>query len=785
MEEYIVTKRNLNSVSHFNHKILNERPLSDFDKKYSKLAIGKSGNLIYLKDSKIYGSFNIYKDGQFEGLGEFVQNPDNPTSGQLFSNEFRYEEKKDGSSNFFFNKQFHQNLSKKDWHTTEDVPFRYVTDFFGDEYNTTYLATNLGIYIFKPQPNYFNTFLTDESGGNSVRSIYHSEDLIIAKTVNGQHWSSPDGSFDLSFTNSRYLSNAVIDIYRDPKNPNWIWQCGWMASPLLIDLEDKKVHCADKMFVGVLTSFFRSPYSDRLYCLGDDKITYNHTHPKGWEIIEFPIENSSDTLKESNFITAWNDQLLLGTDDGLMILDEEKDKARRFWSNDPSNPFKIRFIHKDKTQADILWLGSKFNGIIKLNTETMEYENYHTDSGLSNDNIHAILEDNQERLWISTNKYLNCLSKDLTTNYLFTESEGISNNEFNKWSHYVDIKTNNFFFGGLNGYTYFNPDSIEEQNNPSPQLLIPLVEKLRKDGKSIVAQNITENKTSFRFDESDLSIQISLNVNQILNNHSNQFEYRIPNIEDQWKSISGNLLTLGKLPYGTYDIEFIANRNKRIASSDIKSIAIEYYKPFYKTVWFFITSLLLFGLLIWLLVRIQTNAISKQNIILEELVEKRTSELNTSNQTKDKLFAILAHDLRNPISSLSNITNKIKFLLKKNRIDELNILADHTQNKVQVLNNSLNNILQWALVSTKKINISYEPVSLLIEMEQILLLYDNDLKEKEIKVNIDLEDKDIVKTDRHILQIIMRNIISNSIKYSTRNAIIDVTFSNNCEGIIR
>lgn len=149
-------------------------------------------------------------------------------------------------------------------------------------------------------------------------------------------------------------------------------------------------------------------------------------------------------------------------------------------------------------------------------------------------------------------------------------------------------------------------------------------------------------------------------------------------------------------------------------------------------------------------------------------LQKRKSEskLKELNRTKDKVFAILAHDLRNPISALGNLSEKVKFLAKNNRLDELDAMASQTDSKLQALNENLNNVLLWAIKESNLIIVKSESISLHDEVQKICDIYSEDIGLKNIFIKNDITKDLMVKSDIKVVQTIIRNLVSNAIKFS-------------------
>ena len=154
-------------------------------------------------------------------------------------------------------------------------------------------------------------------------------------------------------------------------------------------------------------------------------------------------------------------------------------------------------------------------------------------------------------------------------------------------------------------------------------------------------------------------------------------------------------------------------------------------------------------------------------------MRKTAFRLAVLNEDKNKLFAILAHDLRNPIASLSNLSQKVKFLTEEGRLDELDTLAQNTDSKLRALNDNLNNILLWAITESNLVGVNPEKVSLQHEVNKINELYADAIKQKDIIIHNKLPSAEFVYTDLKVLQTILRNLINNAIKFSHSGGAIE------------
>ncbi len=166
----------------------------------------------------------------------------------------------------------------------------------------------------------------------------------------------------------------------------------------------------------------------------------------------------------------------------------------------------------------------------------------------------------------------------------------------------------------------------------------------------------------------------------------------------------------------------------------------------------------------------------------EKEIEEQRDKLAISNATKNKFFRIIAHDLRNPISTLAGSTNVIL-----NDFDEYN--KDQTKSFIGELNklsqttyNLLENLLDWS--SSQMGEIKFEPKTTdlkLLTTENIELIK-RKVDSKNISLNSSITKECNAFADENMVKTIIRNLLSNAVKFTPENGTIDILCS--CENEI-
>jgi len=174
--------------------------------------------------------------------------------------------------------------------------------------------------------------------------------------------------------------------------------------------------------------------------------------------------------------------------------------------------------------------------------------------------------------------------------------------------------------------------------------------------------------------------------------------------------------------------------------------------------------------------------LKESNVRLERAkkqVEERESQLTELNVTKDKLFSIIAHDLKSPFNSIigfSDLLIKDLSSYDSEKVKGFLYIINTTSKHTLVL---LDNLLDWVNLQTCKTIYKPEEQPLQPIILDTLKLLDSSAKIKNISLNL-IQSSDIkVYADINMLQTIIRNLISNAIKFTNKGGKVDINVASN------
>lgn len=176
-----------------------------------------------------------------------------------------------------------------------------------------------------------------------------------------------------------------------------------------------------------------------------------------------------------------------------------------------------------------------------------------------------------------------------------------------------------------------------------------------------------------------------------------------------------------------------------------------------------LTLIILLLILFLYLVKQRSNRILK---IAKDKVQQQNVKLQELNQTKDKFFSILSHDLKGPLNSLTSFSHLLIDHTDSMTKDDIQMLAKDLDKSVRNLYALLENLLEWSRSQTGNIDFTPEVFDFADMLEMNKSLLESQAKNKQIRIIIGSNPKCLVKVHKHSINTVVRNLISNAIKFT-------------------
>ncbi len=150
-------------------------------------------------------------------------------------------------------------------------------------------------------------------------------------------------------------------------------------------------------------------------------------------------------------------------------------------------------------------------------------------------------------------------------------------------------------------------------------------------------------------------------------------------------------------------------------------------------------------------------------------------QLINLNNTKDKLFKVIAHDFKSPFTGVLSMSEMLKDEWDDLSKDDVRDIGESMYYTSKKLYDYFENLMIWAKMQLNEINLILDNVYIHEQMKSVLEIYRLNLEKKNISVNMNIAPDLTAFTDKNVLHLVLRNIIDNSIKYTNNGGYIVIS----------
>ena len=170
----------------------------------------------------------------------------------------------------------------------------------------------------------------------------------------------------------------------------------------------------------------------------------------------------------------------------------------------------------------------------------------------------------------------------------------------------------------------------------------------------------------------------------------------------------------------------------------------------------------------------QISLVAAKRIIVSQNIELRRTISN-----RDKMYSVIAHDLRSPMASIRMVLNLLAHAIPPETIGQEPLdLIDKANRESEETHDLLDNLLKWTKSQTGRLNVVLQEFDLAEVVPGVVDIFVMIAETKHIKLNLNIEEGVEVNADKDMLKTVIRNFISNAIKFSNENSTIDISVKN-------
>ena len=161
------------------------------------------------------------------------------------------------------------------------------------------------------------------------------------------------------------------------------------------------------------------------------------------------------------------------------------------------------------------------------------------------------------------------------------------------------------------------------------------------------------------------------------------------------------------------------------------------------------------------------------------IIERQNAELRATIGNRDKMYSVIAHDLRSPMASIRMVLNLVAASASPELIgQEMYDLLDKANKESEDVHDLLDNLLKWTKSQTGRLTVVRQDLDLNDIIPGVVDIFEMIAQNKHIKLNYQTSASSVIVTaDNDMLKTVVRNFMSNAIKFTPENGSIDIILS--------
>ena len=408
-----------------------------------------------------------------------------------------------------------------------------------------------------------------------------------------------------------------------------------------------------------------------------------------------------------------------------------------------------------------VWIGGQGTGIVKTTYDSSgkyTIETISNKQGLNSNNIQSLVEDHRGYIWAATDDGLSMLNPKTRQILRYKVGSTLLRSLYSEHCALSIHQGGTLLFGTHDGISIIKTGNMLFEHDKVRQATITDIDV---NGKSIFNDEqyedmcLLDNKITLAHNENSLMIHFS--CFDYAHSERTMYQFYLEGIEKGWREpTTQHNVDYGNLPPGTYVFHLRTGEN-----GEEKALRIVIRQPWYNTWWAWMTYLIIIGTGVAIFYRQKREQFKMRQQIT---IEKEVAEFRTN------FFTQVAHEFRTPIAIISGAVDKLEDLGGGQRKP-----LQTAKRGVKRLSKLVNQLMEFRKINTGNLRLSVEPGELVGFVRDIYQDFWNAAQQKELQMTfVSSEKRCEMIFDRHLIDTIAYNLMSNAVKYTPQGGSVRV-----------
>ncbi len=430
-----------------------------------------------------------------------------------------------------------------------------------------------------------------------------------------------------------------------------------------------------------------------------------------------------------------------------------------------------------------IWIGTYGQGLFKFDGKKI-IKKYAQKNGLGSNYCYLTICDRNNNIWIGHKNGMSKHDIGRNTFTFYQRKEGFLVDEINNNACAKDFE-NNLWFGSINGLLRYNL-SADKIKNVGPAIGISSLDLFfqKVDWKKF-------SDTLYSMAQLPLHLELPHNQNHFTfhvrgicfsNPDKVYYKYKLEGFQNDWSLVTKeDFVTYPNIPPGQYSFKVIAMNHEGVWSDAPAEFNFTINNPFWKTWWFTALMIVVAVLMVFLIIKLRTNSLEREQKILQdekikliaEITERKRAErklkesedrLKETNQELNTFIYRASHDLRGPLSTVKGLTNLgLMEITDETSLKYFDLIADRI-NRLDFILKDLINIVEIAEVAMVTADINMPAM-----IADIVAAVQTTSLPKPVKFQLNINNKNNFVGDKKVLYNVFFNLIDNAVKYHSND----------------
>lgn len=418
-----------------------------------------------------------------------------------------------------------------------------------------------------------------------------------------------------------------------------------------------------------------------------------------------------------------------------------------------------------------LWVGTSM-GLYRYGLEWEDVTRYSIEDGLPGNTIHGILEDDDGNIWVSTNNGIARIRPQDKFIIAFHADDGLQDNEFSDGAFYSSAGV--FYFGGIKGFTCFDPREIDSETFMPNLLLdalyidnnrVPLSESMQDiNGRPTLLLDPGNRSLIFRFVPVDFLTARRCNL-----------AYRMLGMSENWIRLEeSHVVTFSNLLPGDYTLQVRYSNGDGQWSPEWFTLPIRKPAPWWQTdlaKMLYVIALL--GISAYILFRIRHRINTRRR---EEADRAERIKNEAVHEAKLDFFTNIAHEFSNSLTLIYGPCLALRQSVRMSGTEQRYL--DAIQSNSDRMRNMIQQLISFRKAETGHLSIRVGKVDMVALVAQEVACFREQMKQNQVDFRLEAPGEGVIWTaDGDSMEKILFNLLSNAVKYTPERERISVALT--------